>query len=94
MPAFIPEDTVVPVEDVLNNTELDDYLSLDLGARKLWEFSRARVEIYADIINITDHRNLAGIDFDIEEVEGGYELFPDEETLLGRVPSVGITLSF
>jgi outer membrane receptor protein involved in Fe transport len=94
MPAFVPEDTVVPVEAVLNNAELDDYVSLDLGARKFWEFSRARVEIYADIINVTDHRNLAGIDFDIEEVEGGYELFPDDETLLGRVPSVGITLSF
>jgi outer membrane receptor protein involved in Fe transport len=94
MPAFVEEDEVIPVESVLNNTELDDYFSLDLGARKHWEFSRARLEIYADIINITDHENLAGIDFDVEEVEGGYVLIPDHETLLGRVPSVGITLSF
>jgi len=94
MPAYIEEDTVIAVESVLNNTELDDYFSLDFGARKHWEFSRAKVEIYADIINITDHENLAGIDFDIEEVDGGFELTPDHETLLGRVPSVGITLSF
>ena len=42
---------------------------------------------------VTFH-NQAGIDFDVEEVEGGYDIFPDQETLLGRVTSVGITLSF
>jgi len=36
----------------------------------------------------------AGIDFDVDEVPGGYELSQDSETLLGRVPSLGITLSF
>jgi outer membrane receptor protein involved in Fe transport len=94
LPPYVPEDTVIPVEHVLNNTELDDYFSLDFGIRKHWEIGATRVEVYADIINITDHRNLAGIDFDVEEVEGGYELAQDFETLLGRVPSVGITLSF
>ncbi len=94
LPPYVPEDTVIPVESVLNNTELDDYFSLDFGARKHWEFPRARLEVYADIINLTDHENPAGIDFDIEEVDGGYALTPDHETLLRRVPSVGITLSF
>jgi TonB dependent receptor-like, beta-barrel/TonB-dependent Receptor Plug Domain len=94
VPAFVAEDTVLPLEAVLNNTELDDYFSLDVGARKFWEWPRARVEIYADFINVTDHRNLAGIDYDIEEVDGGYTLTPDNETLLRHVPSVGITLSF
>lgn len=94
MPSFVPEDTVIPAESVLNNTELDDYFSLDISARKHWQSPRWRVEIYADIVNITDHKNIAGIDFDVEEVEGGYELLPDYESLLGRVPSVGITLSF
>lgn len=94
MPAFVPEDTVIPVESVLNNTELDDYVSLDFGARKHWELPRMRIEVYADIVNLTDRKNQAGIDFDIEEVDGGYSLTPDHETLLGRVPSIGITLSF
>lgn len=94
MPAFVPEDTVIPVESVLNNTVLDEYFSLDIGARKHWQLRRARVEIYADIVNVTDRKNQAGIDFDIEEVDGGYALTPDHETLLGRVPSIGITLSF
>lgn len=94
MPAFVAENETVPVSSVLNNTELDNYFSLDINARKQWTFPRYRVEVYADIVNLTDRKNQAGIDFDIEEVEGGYELSPDGETLLGRVPSVGITLSF
>jgi len=94
MPPFVPEDAVIPVESVLNNTKLGDYFSLDIGARKEWVFSRARLEVYADIVNVTDHRNRAGIDYDIEEVDGGFELTPDHENLLGRVPSLGVTLSF
>jgi hypothetical protein len=65
-----------------------------VGARKHWKLRSARVEIYADIVNITDHGNSAGFDFDVQEVEGGYLLRQDHETLLGLVPSVGITLSF
>ena len=94
MPAFVEEDVVIPVESVLNNTELSDYVSLDVSARKHWKFTRHQIEIYADIVNITDHKNQAGIDYDVEEVDGGFELTPDSETLLGRVPSIGITLSF
>ncbi len=94
MPSFVAEDETVAVSSVLNNTELDDYFSLDINIRKHWIFPRCRVEVYADIVNLTDRKNQAGIDFDIEEVEGGYDLSPDGETLLGRVPSVGITLSF
>ncbi len=94
LPAFVAEDEVVPLVSVLNNVELDDYFSLDVSARKHWDFASARVEIYADIVNVSDHGNLAGIDFDVEEVDGGFELAPDRATLLGRVPSVGIILSF
>jgi outer membrane receptor protein involved in Fe transport len=94
LPRFVPEDTVVPVESVLNNVELSDYYSLDARVSKHWTPGKFRIELYADISNITDHKNEAGIDFDIEEVDGGYLLLPDQETLLGRVPSVGITLSF
>ena len=93
-PAFIPEDQPVAILDYLNNTELREHFSLDISARYRWELPRARIEVYADISNITDRSNQAGIDFDEEEVDGGFTLEPDQETLLGLVPSVGITLSF
>lgn len=94
LPEFVPAGTVIPVESVLNNTDLRDYLSIDIGARKSWEVGPTRVQVYADISNSTDRHNQAGIDFDIEDVPGGYAITPDQETLLGRVISLGIILSF
>jgi hypothetical protein len=94
LPNFVNEDTTIAVASVLNNTELRNYLSLDINLHKSWEIGRTRLLLYADISNLTDRRNEAGIDFDVEEVEGGYAILPDHETLLGRIPSVGLTLSF
>lgn len=94
LPGFVPEGTVIAVPAVLNNTELPRYFSLDASVRKHWVWARYRLEVYADIANISDRGNAAGIDFDIEEVEGGYALLPDREYVLGTVPSVGVTLSF
>ncbi len=94
LPDFVPEGVVRPVASVLNNTGLRDYFSLDIGARYHWKVGRTRLEVYADISNITDRQNEAGIDFDTEEVAGGTAIFADRESVLGRVPSVGATLSF
>ncbi len=94
LPAIVPEGTVIPIEDVLNNTELKDYFSLDVSARKSWKFRAVQLQIYADISNLTDRSNAAGIDYDVEEEGDAILLIPDHETLLKRVPSVGITLSF
>jgi len=94
LPQVVDEGTVIPVESVLNNTELQQYFSLDFSTKKSWDYDRAALQIYADISNITDRSNQAGIDFDVLEVSGGYKIFPDQETLLGRVISLGITLSF
>lgn len=94
LPSFVPFGEVIPVESVLNNTSLKDYFSLDISARKRWEFPRARLELYTDIINVTDRDNEAGIDFDIAEVDEGYLLTPDSGILLDSIVSMGITLSF
>jgi outer membrane receptor protein involved in Fe transport len=94
LPGFIPEDTTIDPFDYLNNTELRDHFSIDVSARYGWTFPRARLEIYADISNITDRSNEAGVDFDEEEVDGGFLLEPDRETLLDTVVSLGVTLSF
>ena len=87
---------MVPIEDVLNNAELRNYFSLDVSARYGWVIGRTYLQVYADISNITDRQNQAGIDYDIDEEQdpGGFVITPDRETLLGRVSSVGITLSF
>jgi len=96
LPEFVPFGERVPLVDVLNNKELRSYFSLDFSARYGWAIGKTYLQVYADISNVTDRKNQAGIDFDIDEVEDpeGYVITPDADTLLGRVPSVGFTLSF
>ena len=94
LPGFVPEDEPLDILAYLNNVELREHFAIDISARYRWQFPRAKVEIFADIGNVTDRLNEAGIDFDEEEVEGGYLLEPDQETLLGRIPSIGIIVSF
>ncbi|NHN38664.1 TonB-dependent receptor [Pseudomaricurvus alcaniphilus] len=89
------DDTLV-LADYLNNTELRSYASLDINIRKRWPVGANQIEVFADISNLTDRKNIAGIDFDLEETdeEDVFELVPDFETLLGRVVSLGIIFSF
>lgn len=99
LPPVVPPDTVIPTESVLNNAHLRDFYSVDLSARYAWTLGPTRLQIFADISNVLDRKNVAGIDYDLQDIEqgplsGGFRLIPDRETLLGRVPSVGIILSF
>jgi hypothetical protein len=99
LPPVVPEGDVIPVPEVLNNTLLRDYYSLDISARKSWRIGKTLLQVYADISNVSNRSNEAGIDWDVDELEDDngdtfFLLSPDSETLLKRVPSVGITLSF
>jgi len=94
LPQFVPLGTVIPIESVLNNNSLRNYYSLDLSARYSWNLGQKQLQAFIDISNATDRQNQAGIDFDVEETSEGFMLTPDREALLGRVTSVGLTLSF
>ena len=88
--------TVLSVEEVLNNKKLGPYFSLDISARKYWDVGKTRIEVFANITNLSDRRNEAGIDYDFEESEedSGLLLLPDPEFLPGLIPSIGISVTF
>lgn len=90
----IPVETQIPLETVLNNTELREYFSLDISASKSWRLGKTLMTVHADITNVTERNNLAGIDFDIEEEDGEMTLVPDGETLLPLISSIGVIISF
>ncbi len=94
LPAFIATGNTVPLESTLNSASLRNYYSLDLNVSYALELGRARLRLYADISNLTDRNNQAGIDYDVTETDDGFDVAPDGEVLLGRVPSIGVTLSF
>lgn len=94
MPASVPIGTVIPLASILNNAILSDYVSFDLSARKSWRLGRAGITLVADLTNILNHENLAGIDYIAEETATDVLLTPDKETLLPWIPSIGIIVTF
>jgi len=93
-PAQVPDGEVLPAESILNNTELDDYVSLDLSASRTWRFNRAALSVYADVTNVLGRRNVAGLDWDASEEDGGFVFERSTDVLLPMIPSVGILLVF
>jgi outer membrane receptor for ferrienterochelin and colicin len=93
-PRTIGIDETLPIEQVLNNTELRDYLSFDVSASKSWTVGRSTVTVFADITNALDRNNVAGIDYDLEEEDGSFIFEPDRETLFPLIPLVGVAISF
>ncbi len=95
-PASIPEDTVLPISALLNNRELSDYISFDISFSKTWELgARARLTFFADVTNVFNRKNQAGVDYDLEEDDDGRILFtPDAETLIPLIPSIGFVIAF
>ena len=96
-PVSIEEDTTLPVSAILNNSTLDDYVSFDLSFSKTWELGpRTDLTVFADITNVFDRDNQAGVDFDLEEdEEAGLVTFePDAETLIPLIPSIGFVFAF
>ena len=67
----------------LNTHRLPDYFSLDAHAARVFATRRGRLEVYADVKNVTNRRNVIGHRYDPE--------FVRSETLsLPIVPSVGV----
>ncbi|MDH3641822.1 MAG: TonB-dependent receptor [Gammaproteobacteria bacterium] len=94
-PPSLGEDETLAIPDVLNNFELPAYLSFDVSLSRTWQRGRSSITLFADVTNVINRDNLAGIDYDLDEDEDGTFLFtPDEETLMPIVPSIGVLIAF
>lgn len=93
-PESIDEDETLAIADLLNNTELREYVSVDLSASKTWETGRSTITLFADVTNVFNRDNLAGIDYDIDEEDGRFFFTPCQETLLPIIPSIGVVIAF
>lgn len=94
LPASVDEGATLNVAEWLNNRDLDDYVSVDVSVRRSWPMGRSRLTLFASVTNLLDRGNVAGIDYDAEAEDGVVSLTPARETLLPRVPSVGVLISF
>ncbi len=94
LPASVPIGTELPLASVLNNRMLTDFVSVDVGLNKTWAVGRTTITAHADVTNLFNHDNLAGIDYAAEETTTEVLLIPEKETLLPWIPSVGIIIAF
>ena len=94
MPESIDSGSSLDPITVLNNEELRGYLALDLGLRYSWKMPASLLTIYADLSNVLDRNNVAGLDYDIEEEDDEITFVPNRDTLLPFIPTIGFRLAF
>ena len=93
-PAEVSEGETLSVEDIIGNTELREYFSIDISASRTWQFPRAAVTLFADVTNVLDRNNVAGVDWDATEEDGAFIFEPTSDLLLPLIPSAGILITF
>ncbi|MDX1382450.1 MAG: TonB-dependent receptor [Thermoanaerobaculia bacterium] len=81
----------VPVLGPLYAERLGDYHRIDARASRGWDLRRGRLELFVEILNLTNHSNPRGfeIDFEIESPDTVRTL-ETPKYWLGRFPTVGL----
>lgn len=82
----------VPVLGRLNSERLPSYHRLDVRASRRWQLRSLSLDVFVDVQNLYNRKNLAGFDFEIDEEEG--TLHADQEDWPGLIPSAGISFEF
>lgn len=74
--------------------QLPDYVSLDLTMSKIWQLGATEVTFHGDITNVPGRKNVAGVEYDIEETDEEIFFSEGETTLLPVIPSIGVIIPF
>jgi len=86
------EDDLIPVLGRLNGERLPDYHRLDLRLSRKWRLSTGTLTFFADVQNLSDRRNVAGLDVEFDEEAG--EIVAAEEEWPGFFASAGVAWEF
>lgn len=87
------ETVFVPELGERSSERFANYHRLDLRLSRHWAGSRrVGVEVYVDVQNLYDRRNLAGFDVEIDDEEGTIDR--EREEWAGILPSVGVSVEF
>ena len=92
LPPFVPEDTVPALD--YNGETLPDFFTVDLRAAYTWVWPRHTLTAFLEVTNASNRENVGAFEYDVEEVDGGYELSREPEHLIPIVPSIGIRWQF
>ncbi len=99
LPDFVNlnEDGDLPVLTLpINNRHLPDYFSIDARISRTWRWSRDSLELFAELTNVSDHRNTGayGYELEVDEDAGTALLVREKDPLIPFIPSVGFIFTF
>jgi outer membrane cobalamin receptor len=83
---------LVPVLGRLNGERLPDYHRLDLRLSRKWRLRTGTLTFFADVQNLYDRRNVAGLDVEVDEEAG--EIVAADEDWPGFFASAGVAWEF
>jgi outer membrane receptor protein involved in Fe transport len=82
----------LPVLGPLNGDRLPDYHRLDLRASRRWQRGRTLVDLFFEVQNLYDRRNVSGFDIEIDGETG--EIHRTTEIWPGSALSAGVSIEF
>jgi hypothetical protein len=93
-PIFYVGNAYFPIISVSNETRNPTYFRLDLRVNKAFYRKRTKTTLYAEIINLTDHRNYLYWGFVPDYVRPYGYIEAGRGTILPILPGVGVSVEF
>jgi outer membrane cobalamin receptor len=78
----------------LNGVRLPSYQRLDLRATRLFQLRDQRISVYLDVFNALNRDNAAGFEYSVYFQNGQLRATEKYESLLPRIPTLGISWEF
>ena len=80
----------------INNRRMPHYFSVYARISRTWRWSHESLELFAELINVTDRRNTGAIGYELESDDeaGSALLVREKDPLIPFIPSVGVTFTF
>ncbi len=83
-------DNLEPISIDYNSDELPEFFSLDLRISRDWTWNHHLLSFFLEVNNLSNNKNIGGIEYEFEENEDGtFNTTSEPEELLPIIPSIG-----
>ncbi len=93
LPEFT-SDLSVGLDLAANDKRLPFYFSLDAKLAYVWDWPRHSIKLYAEVTNISNRKNVGGVEFELESQANGFDIEAEETRLLPTIPTIGFVWYF
>ncbi|BCD96360.1 hypothetical protein MARGE09_P0560 [Marinagarivorans cellulosilyticus] len=83
-------DLTTPIEYQRNSASLPDYITLDIRLSRQWTLNSSQLELYLDITNASNRKNIGFYEVEIAAQNNSYSLERNPERLFPILPTLGL----